>query len=103
VERAARGGSNKVLLTRLGGGRLANDDVWIMEAIERALRLIEHADLDVRFVCYSGIDAALDVSWIGGAGRERLTGNGVSSSRVVKQTVQRRRYDCSRPAAQLGR
>jgi len=57
AERAARGGSNKVLLTRVGGGAFGNDDVWITEAIARALRLIEHADLDVRFVCYSGIDA----------------------------------------------
>jgi len=68
VERAARGGSNKVLLTRLGRGAFGNDDVWIMEAIERALRLIEHADLDVRFVCYSGIDARTRrlLDWWGG-------------------------------------
>ena len=34
---ARRGMSNRVLLTRLGGGAFGNDPIWIDAAIERAL------------------------------------------------------------------
>lgn len=50
AEQAGRGGSNVVLLTRVGGGVFSNDDVWIDEAIERALGVVEDAGLDVRIV-----------------------------------------------------
>jgi hypothetical protein len=52
VLNAARGASNKVFLTRLGGGAFGNDFAWINAAIERAVRLVEMRGLDVRIVCY---------------------------------------------------
>lgn len=45
-------GSNKVLLTRLGGGVFGNDDAWIDAALERALGLAAGFDLDLRMVRY---------------------------------------------------
>lgn len=47
---ATAGSSNVVLLTRVGGGVFGNDDEWIDDAIERALHIVEFADLDVRLV-----------------------------------------------------
>lgn len=55
VEASINGGSNIVLLTRLGGGVFGNDDEWIDSAILRALRIVEHAGLDVRLVSYGSI------------------------------------------------
>lgn len=49
---AARGGSNIVLLTMLGGGAFGNDDTWIHHAIEYAMQQIQGVDLDVRLVSY---------------------------------------------------
>jgi hypothetical protein len=49
---AQRGGSNVVLLTQLGGGAFGNSDMWIQGAMQRALRLVRDADLDVRLVSY---------------------------------------------------
>ncbi|WP_295391944.1 hypothetical protein [uncultured Thiodictyon sp.] len=46
------GGSNVVLLTRLGGGAFGNDAGWIDAAMTRALRLAAAFDLDVRLVSY---------------------------------------------------
>lgn len=41
-----------VLLTRVGGGVFGNADAWIDDAIVRALRIVEHAGLDVRLVSH---------------------------------------------------
>ncbi len=49
---AAGGGSNRVYLTALGGGVFGNDRGWILEAMERALRLASDAGLDVAIVSY---------------------------------------------------
>ncbi|MCJ2044480.1 hypothetical protein MKK58_08030 [Methylobacterium sp. J-078] len=49
---AARGGSNRVLLTRLGGGAFGNADNWIDAAMRRALQLAGEYDLDVAVVSY---------------------------------------------------
>lgn len=49
---AARGASNRVLLTRLGGGAFGNEDTWIDAAMQRALRLAGDHDLDVAVVSY---------------------------------------------------
>ena len=49
---AARGVSNRVLLTRLGGGAFGNADDWIDAAMLRALRLAGARDLDVTVVSY---------------------------------------------------
>ncbi|TXH25078.1 MAG: hypothetical protein E6R06_10345 [Mycobacterium sp.] len=55
VDAANAGGSNIVLLTRLGGGVFGNADEWIDTAILRALRIVEHAGLDVRLVSYGSV------------------------------------------------
>jgi hypothetical protein len=49
---ASRGGSDKVLLTLVGGGAFGNEDEWIFPAIRRALDLASHLPLDVRIVSY---------------------------------------------------
>ena len=49
------GGSNTVLLTRLGGGAFGNADAWIDDAMRRALGLVEHAALDIRLVGYGSV------------------------------------------------
>lgn len=51
-QQASAGGSNTVLLTRLGGGAFGNDDAWIDDAMMRALRMVEQAALDVRIVSH---------------------------------------------------
>ena len=56
VEQAGSGGSNKVLLTRLGGGAFGNDPDWIDSAMERALGLVADAGLDISIVCYGRAD-----------------------------------------------
>ena len=48
----ARGGSNVVLLTLLGGGAFGNDTRWIRHAIGRALTIMKPHELDVRLVNY---------------------------------------------------
>ncbi|UYW33514.1 hypothetical protein [Methylorubrum extorquens] len=49
---AARGGSRRVLLTRLGGGAFGNADTWIDAALLRACQLVAGADLDAIIVSY---------------------------------------------------
>lgn len=58
-QQASTGGSNIVLLTRLGGGAFGNDDAWIADAMMRALRIVEHAALDVRIVSYGQPNASV--------------------------------------------
>jgi hypothetical protein len=55
AEQTASGGSNTVLLTRLGGGAFGNADAWIDDAMRRALAVVEHAGLDIRLVGYSTV------------------------------------------------
>ena len=52
VLNAARGGSRKLLLTRIGGGAFGNDEAWISTAILRALRLSADQGLEVLMVSY---------------------------------------------------
>ena len=52
VLNAARGASNRVLLTRLGGGAFGNDESWIDDAMARALRIAGRYDLQVVVVSY---------------------------------------------------
>ncbi len=49
---AARGGSRRVLLTRLGGGAFGNDEAWINDALLRALLMARDWDLEVCLVSY---------------------------------------------------
>lgn len=59
VEQAVAGGSNKVLLTRIGGGVFGNAEEWINDAIDRAVGIVADAGLDIRLVCYGGVDPQL--------------------------------------------
>jgi hypothetical protein len=49
---AARGISNRLYLTLLGGGAYGNETDWILSALARALHLHRHANLDVAVVSY---------------------------------------------------
>ena len=44
---ARRGVSNRVLLTRLGGGAFGNDPTWINDAINRALVRVGGCGLEI--------------------------------------------------------
>jgi hypothetical protein len=59
IENVGRGGSNIVLLTRLGGGAFGNDDEWIHGAMRRALERSAGFNLDVRLVSYGAPTRAL--------------------------------------------
>lgn len=59
VEQAASGGSNTVLLTRLGGGAFGNADAWIDDAMNRALAITENAGLDIRLVSYGSVHPSI--------------------------------------------
>ena len=52
LRNASRGKSNKVLLTRLGGGAFGNDDRWIDEAMIGALDHVAEEELEVLLVSY---------------------------------------------------
>jgi hypothetical protein len=69
VLNAARGGSRRLLLTRIGGGAFGNDDSWITAAILRALRIIADQGLEVLMVSHGRPGAAireLAASWHAG-------------------------------------
>ncbi|MDU8912492.1 hypothetical protein [Aestuariicoccus sp. MJ-SS9] len=52
LRNASRGKSNKLLLTRLGGGAFGNRDDWIDDAIRGALEQVVDEDLDVILVSH---------------------------------------------------
>ena len=54
-----RGGSNVVLLTRVGGGAFGNEDQWINDAIQRAIECTLDYGLDVRGMSYGEPSAAI--------------------------------------------
>ena len=56
---ARAGGTNRVLLTRLGGGAFGNPITWIDAAIERALDMHRQQDLNVHWVAYRAPDQAM--------------------------------------------
>jgi hypothetical protein len=45
-------GNKRLYLTRLGGGAFGNRTTWISDSITRALRLYQHANLEVAIVSY---------------------------------------------------
>ena len=55
VEQVTAGGSNKVLLTRIGGGVFGNGNAWIDSAIERAMGIVTFAGLEIVIVEYRQI------------------------------------------------
>ena len=59
VLNAARGASNIVLLTSIGGGAFGNAESWIEDGLRRALQLARGYDLDVRLVSYGEPSASL--------------------------------------------
>jgi hypothetical protein len=59
VEQASAGGSNTVLLTRIGGGVFGNGDDWIDSAIERAMDLVKDAGLDIVFVAHGSVSPGI--------------------------------------------
>lgn len=59
VLNAARGASNVVCLTQLGGGAFGNDPAWILAALRRALGLVRTVGLDVRIVTFRSPSAEL--------------------------------------------
>jgi hypothetical protein len=63
-------GNNQVFLTLLGGGAFGNEVDWIIGGIQRALKLYQHAELDVAIVSYG------------------------SSSQVIQDLVDQRRQAC---------
>jgi hypothetical protein len=71
VLNAQRGASNVVFLTLLGGGAFGNHDVWIYDAIRRALGLMTTVDLDVRLVSYRA--PSRDIVAIAEGSRRRLS------------------------------
>ncbi len=57
--RSSQGQSRKVFLTSLGGGAFGNDEAWIDAALERALRRMDRAGLDVAIVSYGSLRSGL--------------------------------------------
>jgi hypothetical protein len=52
-----KNGNNKLFLTLLGGGAFGNATDWIVDGIDRALRLYRDFDLDVAIVSYGSSKA----------------------------------------------
>jgi len=72
VLNAARGGSRRLLLTRIGGGAFGNEEAWISAAILRALRMVAGQGLEVLMVSYGQPSAAIrtvQAEWRGQGGR----------------------------------
>ena len=59
VLNAARGGTRRLLLTRIGGGAFGNDEAWISDAILRALDLGADQGLEVLMVSYGAPSSAV--------------------------------------------
>lgn len=47
-----RNKSNKVFLTLVGGGAFGNEEYWILESMQKAIRKFKHAPLDIKVVSY---------------------------------------------------
>lgn len=44
--------SNKVFLTLVGGGAFGNEEYWILESMQQAIRKLKNVPLDIRIVSY---------------------------------------------------
>jgi hypothetical protein len=75
VLNVARGGSRRVLLTRLGGGAFGNDEGWISNAILQALSLFEDHDLEVLMVSHGPPSRAIREVAAEWAGKAHKTGD----------------------------
>lgn len=65
VLNAQRAASRKVLLTLLGGGAFGNDERWILQALQRAVRAVQGAGLDIVVVSFRAPSADLVQSLAG--------------------------------------
>lgn len=45
--------SNAVYLTLVGGGAFGNEEYWILESIQKAIRKFKNVPLDVSIVSYN--------------------------------------------------
>jgi len=52
VLNASKTGSKSVYLTLIGGGVFGNDQEWIVDAIERAVKMHHNSGLDVNIVSF---------------------------------------------------
>ncbi|MDD2550380.1 MAG: hypothetical protein PHD00_09845 [Bacteroidales bacterium] len=44
--------SNKVFLTLVAGGAFGNEEYWILESMQQAIRKLKNVPLDIRIVSY---------------------------------------------------
>ena len=51
--------SNKVFLTLVGGGAFGNEEYWILESMQKALRKFKNVPLDIRIVSYGESNSEL--------------------------------------------
>ncbi|UMB61190.1 hypothetical protein MHL31_03050 [Lutibacter sp. A80] len=51
--------SNKVFLTLVGGGAFENEEYWILESMQKAIRKFKNVPLDIRIVSYGNSNANL--------------------------------------------
>ena len=51
--------SNKVFLTLVGGGAFGNEEYWILESMQKAIRKFKNVPLDIRIVSYGNSNANL--------------------------------------------
>lgn len=83
---AGRGASDRVLLTRLGGGAFGNADKWIDDAMTRALGIVAGFELEMVIVSYGAASGALRDFVVrsgfsrddGGPGRSTVSPSGVT-------------------------
>lgn len=51
--------SNKVFLTLVGGGAFGNDEYWILESMQKAIRKFKNVPLDIKIVSYGNSNSEL--------------------------------------------
>ncbi len=59
LKNAMNGRSNRVLLTRLGGGAFGNRSFWIDEAMETALHKFQKSGLEIVIVSYGSVPVSM--------------------------------------------
>jgi hypothetical protein len=60
VRKMASTGNRSVFLTLLGGGAFGNSTTWIIDAMRRALEIVDHTNLEVVIVSYGSSTPELD-------------------------------------------
>ena len=57
-----KNGSNKVFLTLVGGGAFGNEEYWILESLQKAIRKFKNTPLDIQIVSYGSSSSNLKES-----------------------------------------